>query len=104
MLVDISNTQAGVSAADGKANMATSEVLPVFDFAGFLSSGGQSELEPQELENCKQLAECLRQTGILIVRDPRVQESDNNKFIDLMVNVQCVDRTGWNARAACEAF
>lgn len=33
---------------------------------------------------CKIVAECLKEYGVLIVRDPRASEKDNNTFLDMM--------------------
>lgn len=35
-------------------------------------------------DECRKISECLHQYGICIVRDPRVNESDNEAYIDLM--------------------
>lgn len=33
---------------------------------------------------CKKVAECLHNFGILIIRDPRVNHQDNETYIDMM--------------------
>eukprot|EP00884_Botryococcus_braunii_P005270 jgi/Botrbrau1/14744/Bobra.0108s0087.1 len=56
--------------------------LPVFDLGPFLNSTGKQNEESEEL--CSGVATCLRDTGCLIVRDPRVAVTDSEKFLDLM--------------------
>eukprot|EP00854_Cymbomonas_tetramitiformis_P006253 gene6253-7499_t len=54
--------------------------LPVFDLGKFMS-------EPDSVENseaCKHMAACLRDTGVLVVRDPRATSHDSDKFMDMM--------------------
>jgi hypothetical protein len=36
------------------------------------------------LESCKRLAQTLKETSCLIIRDPRVSEEDNNTFLTMM--------------------
>lgn len=57
------------------------ECLPVIDLMDFLRSGS----DPAALDACRQVAACLRDTGAAIVRDPRVNEADNSRFVDMMV-------------------
>lgn len=45
---------------------------------------GKDLNDPKVMGVCKQVAECLYQYGILIVRDPRVNEQDNSDYIDMM--------------------
>jgi isopenicillin N synthase-like dioxygenase len=53
------------------------DTFPVVDFADFLAG------KPAD-EACKLVAKMFHDTGILIVRDPRVSESDNEEFLRLM--------------------
>ena len=39
---------------------------------------------PECQQLCQQVIESLHKYGILIVRDPRAKEEDNNQYIDLM--------------------
>jgi hypothetical protein len=48
--------------------------LPVFDLAV------EGELGAQ----CAAMAQCIHETGCLVVRDARVTEEDNVKFVDMM--------------------
>jgi isopenicillin N synthase-like dioxygenase len=61
-------------------NFSTNETLelPVIDYDKYLNkrSGWESE--------CKKVTECLEETGVLVVKDPRANEDDNNKFIRMM--------------------
>lgn len=50
--------------------------LPVVDLGPFLASGDTSAAE--------QVARCLAETGLLLVRDPRVLPADNDLFLDTM--------------------
>lgn len=60
--------------------MAGKMELPTIDVSGFLSNPDGAESR----EVCKRVAEILAETGILIVRDPRVREEHNNTFLDMM--------------------
>lgn len=52
----------------------------VIDVAPFL----QNPSSPEAIAACKQAAETLKLTSCLIIKDPRVSESDNNNFLDMM--------------------
>jgi isopenicillin N synthase-like dioxygenase len=56
--------------------------LPVIDLGKFLAAEDRSAPEIQEL--CKQVADSLRDTGCLVLRDPRCPSSDNGKFLDML--------------------
>eukprot|EP01038_Epipyxis_sp_PR26KG_P005987 gene5987-8244_t len=56
--------------------------LPIIDVKKLLNKNDSNENEFQ-LE-CKKVAECLHKYGIIVLRDPRVTEVDNDNFIDLM--------------------
>ena len=56
--------------------------IPVIELSKWLNRSSDDSAEVQEL--AQQVARCFEQTGVLIVRDPRVSESDNNTFVDLM--------------------
>ena len=53
---------------------------PVIDVAAFLDNTDSRE------EECKKVVESLHQYGILIIRDPRIEEKDNEDYIDLLEN------------------
>eukprot|EP00939_MAST-03C_sp_MAST-3C-sp1_P004638 g4638.t1 len=55
--------------------------LPVFDLAPFLTLGGDKD---EIKKTCKKMAEALHKTSVLIVKDPRVSQSDAGTFIDMM--------------------
>lgn len=59
--------------------METLAEVPVIDVMAFL---GQDPVKMEE--QCKLVAQSLHQFGILIWRDPRVNEKDNEDYIDLM--------------------
>ncbi len=54
--------------------------LPVFDLAPFLSAPDS----PEAARLCAALAACLRACSALVVRDPRVDNADNEAFLSLM--------------------
>lgn len=60
--------------------MQDSSGLPVFDLAVFL----QDPASPDVQQQCEALAACLRDTGCVIVRDPRVDVADNERFLDML--------------------
>eukprot|EP00743_Colponemidia_sp_Colp-15_P000007 GILK01000011.1.p2 GENE.GILK01000011.1~~GILK01000011.1.p2 ORF type:complete len:355 (-),score=78.08 GILK01000011.1:206-1270(-) len=51
--------------------------IPVVDLSTHLAGEDATE-------NCKAVADCLHRYGVLVVRDPRVHESDNDRFLDTM--------------------
>eukprot|EP00696_Hemimastix_kukwesjijk_P006951 gnl/Hemi2/18821_TR6230_c0_g1_i1.p1 gnl/Hemi2/18821_TR6230_c0_g1~~gnl/Hemi2/18821_TR6230_c0_g1_i1.p1 ORF type:complete len:356 (-),score=117.25 gnl/Hemi2/18821_TR6230_c0_g1_i1:86-1153(-) len=53
------------------------EAAPLVDITGFVN-GNPSPAE------CQAVAEALKNFGCLIVRDPRVNEADNDQFVDMM--------------------
>ena len=60
----------------------SSGVLPLFDLSRFLDRDGSSGEESRQF--CQDMADCLAQTGCLIVRDPRVGTAEADCFLDLM--------------------
>lgn len=61
--------------------------LPVVDLSRYLElSGGESvsHLETDVLESCREVSRILRETGALLVKDPRCSADDNDRFIDMM--------------------
>ncbi|KAE8672153.1 Tetratricopeptide repeat-containing protein isoform 1 [Hibiscus syriacus] len=58
--------------------------LPVIDPASYLeiAAGGES---PSELPGlCREVSRILKETGALLVKDPRCMAEDNDRFIDMM--------------------
>ncbi|RHY36546.1 hypothetical protein DYB34_010179 [Aphanomyces astaci] len=56
--------------------------LPVIDLTKFI---GAADLTAADVvDECNKVAECLHKYGVLVVRDPRATEADNNLFLDLM--------------------
>ena len=51
--------------------------LPAVDLAGWLARGDDAEA-------CAAIAQQLRDTGIVVVRDPRVPEAANDDFLDML--------------------
>jgi isopenicillin N synthase-like dioxygenase len=56
----------------------SAENIPTFDLSAFLSSG-----EPNSAQ-CKEMADYLRDTGILVIKDPRVSADEAAAFTNLM--------------------
>ncbi len=52
--------------------------VPIIEVQTFL------ERLPGWEKECQKVAECLHKYGILIFRDPRAKEQDNEEYIDLM--------------------
>jgi len=61
--------------------IAAIEDVPVIDLEQYM---GQDETSESVKELCSSVAESLHKYGILIIKDPRAQEQDNNDYIDLM--------------------
>ncbi|XP_022733777.1 uncharacterized protein LOC111287459 isoform X1 [Durio zibethinus] len=63
--------------------------LPVIDLATYLETAGNREGESakraSELnELCREVSRLLKETGALLVQDPRCTAEDNDRFIDMM--------------------
>ena len=66
-----------------QSNIHSDSPLPTFDLAPWISPA--EERSPQLVQQlCQGVANCLRETGCLIVRDPRVKVEDNLAFLDMM--------------------
>lgn len=63
-------------------------VLPVFNLSPFLNNTTASSTTTTTNisinELCTRLAQCLTESGALVVRDDRLKDSDNDEFLDLM--------------------
>jgi hypothetical protein len=55
--------------------------LPVIDFDKY--NARDKNKDEYRLE-CDKVAQALHKYGVCVVRDPRVKESDNNRFLDMM--------------------
>lgn len=64
----------------------TTDVLEVVDLSSFL----QDKKSGEALSSCTKLADILKRTSCLIVRDPRVKEQDNGKRLNDSVIYPCV--------------
>ncbi|GIL51392.1 hypothetical protein Vafri_7399 [Volvox africanus] len=58
----------------------SADVLPVFDLTSVLGLS-LNEANP---ELCASIANCLHETGCLLVRDPRVPADHNDRFLDIL--------------------
>lgn len=54
--------------------------LPIFDIESFVDG------KTGDLNDCKKLVEDLRKNGFICIKDPRVNEDHNERFIDTMEN------------------
>lgn len=59
--------------------MESFEDVPIIDVAAYLDK----DSETSTIE-CKKVAESLHKFGILIIKDPRIDEQDNEDYLDLM--------------------
>lgn len=57
---------------------APTKTFPVVDLKAFLADPSKAT------DECKLVAKCFHETGLLVVRDPRVDMKDNDAFIDNM--------------------
>ena len=57
------------------------EDVPVIDIEKYM---GKDENSDEVKSLCKQVAESLHKYGILIIKDPRAKQEDNDEYIDLM--------------------
>lgn len=55
------------------------EDIPVIDLFPWIGQGDKGDPE-----DCQRLANALHRFGIVLVRDPRVSDADNNAFLDQM--------------------
>ncbi|KAG9450676.1 hypothetical protein H6P81_010641 [Aristolochia fimbriata] len=64
--------------------------LPVIDLAPFLEASPEfpddsdQPLDPDLQRICSEVSRVLKQTGALLVKDPRCSASDNDRFLDMM--------------------
>lgn len=67
--------------------------LSVIDLGPYLeisselgSESDSSNLDPVLRALCEEVSRTLRETGALVVKDPRCSAQDNDRFIDMMEN------------------
>lgn len=67
--------------------------LPVIDLTVYLALAGEINGDPSTLTGsvgpelsglCREVSRVLRETGALLVKDPRCTAEDNDRFIDMM--------------------
>ncbi|EIE25459.1 Clavaminate synthase-like protein [Coccomyxa subellipsoidea C-169] len=78
----IASTAGRADASTGSAAAVSAQVLPTFDLSEFLEADAGSREALQRF--CRDMADCLAQTGCLIVRDPRVGTAEADCFLDMM--------------------
>lgn len=54
------------------------EAVQVVDLSNFLKD------DKSAIEDCKKVLQSFQKTGILIVKDPRVDKQQNDTFLDMM--------------------
>ncbi len=54
--------------------------VPIIDVKSFLTES------PSAKSDCKQVAEALHKYGCLVIKDPRVNQAQNDKFLNLLEN------------------
>ena len=52
--------------------------LPVIDAAALLSKS------PRMVDECRKAVDCMHKTGVMVLRDPRVDDRENEEFLDMM--------------------
>jgi hypothetical protein len=63
--------------------------VEAFDMSSFLAASDGGDLDSDTLDLCKQMADFIHQTGVLVVRDPRVSTADNDSFLEMMSRYYC---------------
>lgn len=61
--------------------------IPVIDLAPYLEFSEKSlseELDSTLKSLCSEVSRTLRETGALLVKDPRCSAEDNDRFLDMM--------------------
>lgn len=62
--------------------------IPVIDLSPYLSASGSGDptqqLDPELKKLCREVSLILKETGVLLVRDPRCSVQDNDRFLDMM--------------------
>lgn len=52
--------------------------VPIIDVQSFLTES------PSSKSDCKQVAEALHKYGCLIIKDPRVNQAENDQFLNMI--------------------
>jgi molybdopterin biosynthesis enzyme MoaB len=60
----------------------TIDDVPIIDLEKFMQAEDKTATDVMEL--CNKVVDSLHRFGILIVRDPRAKEEENDQYIDLM--------------------
>ena len=69
--------------------------VPVIDLNALLSlKEGDADSQAAYAAECKKVADALHEYSILIVRDPRVTEADNNGCVRKLSLQRCATRQG----------
>lgn len=90
----IKRRQAAAKAAQEAADMAS---FPVINLARFLAR--KEEDRKAWEEDCREISRLLKEYGMLIIEDPRVAESENEKFLDMLERYYEQDEATRNADA-----
>lgn len=68
----------------GSDPLPTIDISPMLAYAAAHTDAPQDDFPLQCQQLCKAVADCLCETGCLIIRDPRVKAEDNTAFLDMM--------------------
>ncbi|PIN12696.1 Iron/ascorbate family oxidoreductase [Handroanthus impetiginosus] len=60
------------------------DLAPYLEFSGKLRSADKEELDAKLKSLCSEVSRTLRETGALLVKDPRCTAEDNDRFLDMM--------------------
>lgn len=60
------------------------DLAPFLTASSELAGGSPIELAPPLTALCEEVSRTLKETGALLVKDPRCSVEDNDRFIDMM--------------------
>ncbi|KAH6772948.1 2-oxoglutarate and oxygenase superfamily protein [Perilla frutescens var. hirtella] len=60
------------------------DLTPYLELSGKSVSAGEEELDSSLKSLCSEVSRTLRETGALLVKDPRCSAEDNDRFLDMM--------------------
>lgn len=60
------------------------QMLPIINLPAILERKLNGDFTDSGKEECDKVINCLHTHGVLVVRDPRISQSQNDKFIDMM--------------------
>lgn len=78
--------------------------LKVFELGPILSAASGAELDDTLINICKDMARCIHETSCLVIRDPRVSEGDNTRFMEMIKRYYAQDGETKRADARPDIF